>query len=175
MADPMPWSRSHRADPRAVRLADRHYSRVKPGTPQFVPPGRCLVLLTAPCDALWVSSWPYAAYVQRAYPGAWLCSCFRNEGPALSSALIRAAVAATRAHWGDPPAEGMVTMIDRARVRGKKHFGYCYRMAGFREAGWTQGGLLILQLLPQDMPPPCPAQHQQLPLFASVEVQHGQA
>src|SRR5690242_7545534 len=51
------WYLSHRADPRAVPLADRHYNRQKPGTPQFVPPGRCLVLLTADAGALWVTSW----------------------------------------------------------------------------------------------------------------------
>jgi hypothetical protein len=59
-------------------MADRHYNRQKPGTPQFVPPGRCLVLL-AP-EALWVSSWPFAAYVRHTWPGAWINSCFRREG-----------------------------------------------------------------------------------------------
>ena len=57
----MRWHLSHRADPRAVALADRHYSRQKPGTPQFVKPGRCLVLLTEPPQALWVTSWPFAS------------------------------------------------------------------------------------------------------------------
>lgn len=37
------WQPSHRFDPRGVRIADRHYNRQKPGTNQFVPPGRCLV------------------------------------------------------------------------------------------------------------------------------------
>ncbi len=37
------WHLSDRADPAARVIADRHYSRQKPGTPQFVPPGRCLV------------------------------------------------------------------------------------------------------------------------------------
>lgn len=41
----MNWRISHRADPVACRIADRHYNRQKVGTPQFVPPGRCLVLL----------------------------------------------------------------------------------------------------------------------------------
>lgn len=40
----MIWQLSDRADPEARRIADRHYNRQKPGTPQFVPPGRCLVL-----------------------------------------------------------------------------------------------------------------------------------
>jgi hypothetical protein len=60
----MRWYLSHRADPRALVLADRHYNRQKIGSPQFVPPGRCLVLLTRNADALWVTSWPYAEYVR---------------------------------------------------------------------------------------------------------------
>ncbi len=64
-----PWRLSYRADPRALPLADRHYSRKTPGSPQFVPPGRSLVLLTDDADALWVTSWPYAQYVQHAWGG----------------------------------------------------------------------------------------------------------
>lgn len=56
----MNWTISHRFDPLAVAIADRHYNRQKPGTPQFVPPGRCLVLLGG--EALWVTSWPFAEY-----------------------------------------------------------------------------------------------------------------
>jgi hypothetical protein len=33
--------KSHRFDPVGVALADRHYSRQKPGSPQFMPPGSC--------------------------------------------------------------------------------------------------------------------------------------
>jgi len=36
------WQRSYRADPRAARIADRHYNRQRVGAAQFVPPGRCL-------------------------------------------------------------------------------------------------------------------------------------
>jgi hypothetical protein len=60
----MHWYLSDRADSRALPLADRHYNRQKPGTPQFVPPGRCVVLLTERADALFVMSWPYAEYPQ---------------------------------------------------------------------------------------------------------------
>ena len=40
----MIWSLSNRADPFARDIADRHYNRQKIGSPQFVPPGRCVVL-----------------------------------------------------------------------------------------------------------------------------------
>lgn len=99
----MLWHLSDRADPRALPLADRHYSRQKIGTPQFVPPGRCIVLLTAEAHACWVTGWPYAEYVRHAWAGAWINSFFRNESPHLSSDLIRQAVAATRARYGTPP------------------------------------------------------------------------
>lgn len=101
----MIWHLSGRADPRALPLADRHYNRQKPGTPQFVPPGRCLVLLTPESGALWVTSWPFAEYTKHEWAGAWINSLFRNERPDiyLSSNLILQAVAATRAHYGAPP------------------------------------------------------------------------
>ena len=69
-----PWRLSDRFDPAALPLADAHYNRRKPGSPQFVPPGRCLVLLTEDRSALWVTSWPFAQYVRHAWPGAWVNS-----------------------------------------------------------------------------------------------------
>jgi hypothetical protein len=147
------WTLSHRADKRALPLADRHYNRQKPGSPQFVPPGRCFVLLTPEADALWVTSWPFAQYVKHAWAGAWVNSFFRNESPYLSSELIREAVAATRAHYGEPPPRGMVTFVDARKVRSTNP-GCCYRKAGFRAVGQTKGGLLAFQMLPEEMPQP---------------------
>lgn len=136
----MRWHLSHRFDPRALPLADRHYNRRKVGSPQFVPPGRCLVLLTAAADVLWVTSWPFAEYVRHAWPGAWVNSLFRNESPNLASELIREAVAATRAMWPEVPALGMVTFVDAGKVRHKRDPGRCYLRAGFRRVGKTGGG-----------------------------------
>ena len=155
----MIWTRSHRAHTPARLLADRHYSRRKPGSPQFVPPGRCFVLYakTAAGEAMWVTSWPFAEYVRHAWAGAWVCSAFRNEGAGRASSLITDAVAATRDFYGDPPPLGMITFVDRKRVpptmvRGRPVWGWCFRKAGFREVGDTKGGLLALQMLPADMP-----------------------
>lgn len=160
-----PWRWSYRADPRAVVLADRHYNRQKVGSPQFVPPGRCVVLLTDDADALWVTSWPIAEYVQHAWAGAMVCSLFRREPscPHLASDMIRAACAATRARWPELPALGMVTFVDPGKVRRKRDPGRCYRRAGFHPVGHTAAGLVALQLLPADFPPPLPARPRSVP------------
>jgi hypothetical protein len=140
--------------------AKRHYTCQSSTSDQFVPPGRCLVLraVTATGQATWVTSWPMAEYVKHGWPGAWVCSLFRNEGAGLSSELIREAVAATRAHWPDAPVLGMVTMVDATKTRHKRDPGRCFRRAGFRVVGSTKAqGLIVLQLLPAEMPPPMAA------------------
>lgn len=161
----MTWRLSDRADPFARDIADRHYNRQSVGSAQFVPPGRCLVLKaeTETGRALWVTSFPFAAYVKHAWAGAWMCSAFRNEGAGLATELIREAVAATRYYFGDPPDLGFVTFIDEREVKpyisakGLAIYGQTWRQVGFREVGRTQGGLLALQLMPDRMPPEAPA------------------
>lgn len=161
----MRWRLSWRASPAGARLADRHYNRQKPGAPQFVPPGRCLVLEAVTGPALWVTSWPRAEYVRHAWAGAWINSTFRNEGAGLSSELILEAVAATRAAWGEAPALGLVTFVDADRVRHKRDPGRCYRRAGFVVVGRTrETGLLALQLARERMPAPRPALGSQVAL-----------
>lgn len=152
-----PWCRSWRADPRALPLADRHYNRQKPGSKQFVPPGRCLVLLTEDASAVWVTSWPIAKYVKHAWAGAMVNSLFRREDGPLASDLIVAATAATRAHWPDLPPLGIVSFVDATKTRRKRDPGRCYRRAGWTHVGYTASGLLAFQLRPEDWPAPMPA------------------
>jgi hypothetical protein len=151
------WHLSHRADPACLPLADRHYNRQKPGTPQFVPPGRCIVLKAFDpssnnpfkVGAFWITSWPFGKYVKHRWPGAWVCSSFRRECPWLGPAsdLIREAIAATRSvaiedpvwEHGRLPDAGIVTFIDREKVRpvtvrGVPTWGRTYRLAGFSAA-----------------------------------------
>jgi hypothetical protein len=151
------WRISHRADPKACALADRHYSRQKVGSPQFVPPGRCLVLYakTDGGEAVWCTSWPFAEYVKHAWAGAWVCSIFRNEGAALSSVLIEQAVAATRAFFGEPPENGIITFILPAAIRSTNP-GYCYQRAGWKRVGAAKDGKPCLQQLPHAMPQALP-------------------
>lgn len=153
----MRWCLSYRADPRARVLADRHYNRQKPGSAQFVPPGRCVVLLSDCQRAFWVTSWPFAEYVKHAWGGAWLCSAFRSEGAGLASELIVDAVAVTRWKYGEPPSLGFVSFIDRSKVRpmkrrGVDQWGWTWKRAGFVEVGETKAGLLVMQMMPEDMP-----------------------
>ena len=169
----MLWEMSHRAERRSAVIADRHYNRQKIGAPQFVPPGRCLVLYaeTDTGRAFWVTSWPFAEYVAHEWGGAWVCSAFRNEGAGVASELIRQAVAVSRAYWGKPPELGMVTFIDRRKVkptmvRGQKRWGTTYERVGFVLVGETKKDkLLVLQLLPEDMPPAEYARNEQMMLL----------
>lgn len=159
----MIWELSHRADPAVVPIADRHYNRQKPGTPQFVPPGRCLVLRAGSDDqlrtpdsggAFWVTSWPFAEYVNHAWPGAWVCSAFRNEGAGVASEMIVEAVQATVARWPEAPAEGFVSFIDPSKVRpsmirGRKTWGQSWFRAGFEHVGYSKGGLWAMRMSKQ--------------------------
>jgi hypothetical protein len=186
-----PWRLSHRADPDVggENIADRHYNRQTHGAPQFVPPGRCICLKTGTGaqlrtpnagGAYWVTSYPFAEYVKHAWAGAWMNTAFRNEGAGLSSELIRAAIAMTRAvaadkpswDFGKVPPLGLVTFVDPEKTRRKRDPGRCYRRAGFEVArcpihygpggdetcmackGMTEAGLVALQLLPDAMPEP---------------------
>lgn len=147
------WRLSHRFDRRALPLADRHYNRQNVGSPQFVPPGSPVVLLTENADALWVSLKQKQEFMDHDWPGAWMNTLFRNESKILSSLLIRDAVAATLGIWGSPPPQGFVTFIDTTKVRHKRDPGRCYLKAGFKAVGYTKTNrLLVLQLLPEAMP-----------------------
>jgi hypothetical protein len=172
----MLWHLSHRADKRALPMADRHYSRQKPGTPQFVKPASCLVLLTRDEKALWVTSAPFAEFVKHKWAGAWECSMFRNEGEYIASELITQAVAATLAHYGPPPPLGMITFIDpnkvrETMVRGLPAFGFCWIKAGWEYVGRAKDGQLCFQQKPERMPQPYPAHSQtdKNPLLVEME------
>lgn len=156
----MRWTLSNRFDPRARELADRHYNRQNPDSPQFVPPGKCLVLVIDPAPpvggAFWISHAPDPRFVKHRWPGAWVCTAFRNEGAGLSSELIREALAATVDAWGPPPPEGMLTFVDAEKTAPKEVPGWCFRRAGFKQDGTSEGGLIALVLAPHRFPAPCP-------------------
>lgn len=89
--------------------------------------------------------------------GAWVNSLFRNESPHLSSELIREAVSASRAYFGDPPAMGdtdsvgIISFINAGMVRHKRDPGRCYKKAGWRRLANSKGGLLTFGLSQSDI------------------------
>jgi hypothetical protein len=64
----------------------------------------------------------------------------------------------------------MVTFVDPAKTRRKRDPGRCFRRAGWQHAGFTAGGLYVLQQLPAAMPPPAPAPGTQPALFSLEDV-----
>lgn len=137
------WSPSHKADPRGAELCRAHYSRRKPNSRQFMPPGETLVLIRP--DAVWGWWRPHPSTGLKAKNGydGWTCSLFARpqaEGPK-SSELILAAerelVMAQRLPCGP---SGLLTYVWPAKLRSGTTPGYCYRMAGYQEIGTSKDG-----------------------------------
>ena len=125
----MHWTEVKKTDKRALALADRHYSRQKPGSRELGPPGQKIILLTADETAVWGSHRPAPwANIKRmdGFEGH-SCFLFRNEGHELSSALIREAVAFTARVWGCSP---FITYVAIDKVLSVNP-GFCYKKAGF--------------------------------------------
>ncbi|HEY8836082.1 MAG TPA: hypothetical protein VIO16_00060, partial [Dehalococcoidia bacterium] len=116
------WTRRGRFDKAAVSIADRHYSREKPGTPQVGGPGFLLVFVTPDELAAWISKrhapalfeGPRSRTTADGFRG-YRCGLFRNESSHLASDLIRAAVELTERIWG-PSTYGWMTYVDKSQV-----------------------------------------------------------
>jgi hypothetical protein len=128
----------------ARAIFDNHYSRRRYADGRnpllFIGPGEKLVLITP--DALAVFVW--RKFISGDDQVGVNCSVFRNEGPQLSSDLIRAAVAIARERW---PVDRLYTYVNPRKVRHKRDPGRCFLRAGWRPCGWSKGGLRILEKL----------------------------
>ena len=135
------WQRTTKFDAHAAALADRHYNRRKVGSPQFMPPGETVVLITA--DALALFGWwrPHPSSGLRALNGldGWTCSIFRNEGRYRSSDLILAAETELVAAEKSCGPDGLLTYVWRAKVLSVNP-GYCFKCAGYRRIGVSADG-----------------------------------
>lgn len=122
-------------------LYRRHYSarNKRPKQKQFVGPGAHIVLQTDRCDAVFV--WRY--YIDDTEPQqeGVECSLFRNEGPILSSELVRQADAVADCAW---PGLRHYTKVSPPDIRSVNP-GLCFIAAGWRRCGHTKNGLLILE------------------------------
>jgi len=93
------WYRARDADPVARALYERHYScyHYKDGRPRthFVGPGEKIVLLAPDGDALFI----WRRFQSDDGQEGVNCAAFRNEGAALSSALIAEAEEIAWQRW----------------------------------------------------------------------------
>lgn len=135
------WRRVTKFDPQACALADRHYSRRKPGSGQFMPPGQTIVLLAR--DGRAVFGWwrPHPGSGLRSMNGydGWTCTIFRNESPDLSSELILDAERAIAEAGLDIGPDGLLTYVWDRKVRSSNP-GFCFKAAGWRRIGRSADG-----------------------------------
>jgi hypothetical protein len=134
------WRVSAKFDPAAARLADRHYSRRKVGSPQFMPPGQTLILITPAADAVfgWWRPHPRSGLKAMNRLDGWTCTIFRNEGPILSFRLTLAAERELLALHDVGP-DGLLTYVFDAKVRSSNP-GACFKAAGWRRIGRSADG-----------------------------------
>jgi len=118
-----------------VALADRHYTRQRPGTKQFCRPGVNFTLLLSDESAGWVVWRPIPQLGRMDVREAWECTFFRNEGARLSSELVSEATELTYRAWGWPPRDGLITAVgieETKRRRSRRSPpGTCFLAAGW--------------------------------------------
>ena len=128
-------------------IFDNHYSRYRYADGRkpllYLGPGEKMVLVTS--DALALFAWRKFINLDRQQTGV-SCAIFRNEGPQLSSGLIREAM---RLAWERWPGERLYTYVDPQKTRHKRDPGRCFLRAGWRHFGYSKGGLRILECLPE--------------------------
>jgi hypothetical protein len=132
--EPQVWTRVDKFSPTACALADRHYSRRKPGSGQFMPPGQTIVLYRERAVFGWWRPDPDAGIVPMNGLDGWTCTIFRNESDALSSQLILEAELALTYHADGCGPDGMLTYVWDDRVASANP-GYCFKCAGWIVAG----------------------------------------
>lgn len=139
------WNVVHKGTKAAVRTADGHYSRQKPGTSQFTRPGKNLVLLGTDEKSVWVS-WRPAVGGRMDNLDCYECVMYSRKSGPLASAQIKEAVAITEEFWGPPPKDGWITFIKPGAVKSSNP-GCCFKKAGWTPFGTNANGkLLRLQL-----------------------------
>ena len=149
------WEHVTKFDSMACALADRHYSRRKIGSPQFMPPGQTIVLVGFDGYPAVFGWWrPHPASGLRAMNGldGWTCTIFRNEGEMLSNSLI---VEAEKFLPKDCGPDGLMTYVWDSKVRGVNK-GCCFKHAGYSVAGRSADGRKTLLKKPRIVEEPQP-------------------
>jgi len=132
-------------DVESVFLADNHYSRQKPGTNQFMPPGRTMVLRNN--EGTIVFGWLWQEKRDDKQVG-YNCSIFRNESKRKASEVILEAEAMVFQKWGP---NRIFTYVDQLKILNTRQPGRCFLKAGWKYVKDEQGkryrstnGLLLL-------------------------------
>jgi hypothetical protein len=107
-------------------------------------PGEKMLLLTPDEKALFV----WRKFISMDHQEGVNCAVFRNEGPTLSSDLIRDADELAWQRW---QGERLYTYVDPGKTRRKRDPGRCFLRAGWQYCGWTKGRLRILDCKPEPL------------------------
>lgn len=126
-------------DPEMAMLADRHYSRRTVGARQFCYSGRKIVLRDALGQVLFVWMFPDPSMRMDRQTG-YSCVIFRNESTRKSSEIILEAERFAFDKWGP---NRLYTFVDPRKIKSTNP-GYCFKIAGWHQEGFTKGGKVIL-------------------------------
>jgi len=140
------WNYSRDGDPLVADLFNKHYSRYhyKDGrqTKLFVGPGEKIVLISKNRDAIFIWRKFHSMDNQEGVN----CSVFRNEGPILSSHLIKDAMEIAWHRW---PGARLYTYVNPEKIKSSNP-GFCFKKAGWKRCGITKARkLLILEAYPK--------------------------
>ena len=136
------WHRVTKFNADSAALADRHYSRRKIGSPQFMPPGQTVILMTAAADAVfgWWRPDPTSGIKQMNGLDGWTCTIFRNESLAWrSSRMILAAERFLLDLGVTVGPDGFITYVWDRKVASTNP-GYCFKQAGWKVTGRSADG-----------------------------------
>lgn len=142
------WTRTDKFDPDCCALADRHYSRRKVGSNQFMPPGQTIVLKRPGAVFGWWRPHPDSGLASMNGLDGWTCTIFRNESDALSSDLIVAA----EDFIEDCGPDGLITYVFDDKVRSINP-GCCFKKAGYSVTGRSADGRKTLLQKSIERPP----------------------
>lgn len=142
------WIEVKDGDERVAQIYFRHYScyqyqdnrRAQYGYRNrflVMGPGQKMVLLAV--DGKAIFGW--RKFIDASGQVGVNCAFFRNESPSVASELI---LDAERHAWRRWPGERFYTYVNPGAIRSSNP-GYCFKIAGWRQCGYTKQGLLILE------------------------------
>lgn len=132
----MGWTRVGKFDARTAQLADRHYSRRKIGSPQFMPPGQTIILYQPGAVFGWWRPHPSSGIKQMNGLDGWTCTIFRNETTMIASEMI---LEAEKFLPDDCGPSGLLTYVWDKKIKSVNP-GYCFKRAGYKAIGRSADG-----------------------------------